>query len=169
MITETQNKLTNLAKQLDKIVVNIGIGKLAANNQDFETKLLPEIIKEAAMITGQKPAVRPARKSIAGFKVREGNIVGLKTTLRGKRMIQFLERLVKVVIPRLRDFQGIDLKSIDEGGNLSIGFREQAVFPEINLESSRVSFGLQVTIVPRVKNREQAIELYRRLGVPIKK
>ncbi len=153
---------------LEKIVVGIGVGKLR-NQAQFEEKILPEITKELALITGQKPAPRQAKKSIAGFKIREGDIVGLQITLRGRRMNDFLSRLIHVVFPRVKDFKGINLKNIDRVGNLNVGFREQFVFPEVSAETSRVSFGLQATFVPYIKKRDQAIELYRRLGLPLKK
>lgn len=156
------------SESLEKIVVSIGVGKLR-NQTQFEEKILPEIMKELALITGQKPAVRQAKKSIAGFKTREGDIVGLQITLRGRRMNDFLNRLVHVVFPRVKDFKGINLKNIDGIGNLNVGFREQFVFPEVSAETSKVNFGLQATFVPNIKKRSQAIELYRRLGLPLKK
>ena len=158
-----------MKNNLEKIVVNAGIGRLAGSATNFPEKILPELISEFALITGQKPGLRPAKKSIAGFKIRQGNVIGLKSTLRGRRMVQFLDKLVKVVLPRLRDFRGIDLKNIDGSGNLSVGLREQMVFPEISQEKSKVDFGLEVTIVPRVKNREKAIEFYRAAGLPLRK
>ena len=160
---------TALKNKIEKVVINCGIGRLATNTNNFEEKVLPDLIKELSLIAAQKPAARSAKKSIAGFKLRMGNVVGLKATLRGKRMEQFLGRLIKVVLPRVRDFRGIDLKNVDGSGNLNIGIKEHLVFPEINPEESRVNFGLQITIVPNVKSREEAIELYRKLGVPLKK
>ncbi|MDI6734054.1 MAG: 50S ribosomal protein L5 [Patescibacteria group bacterium] len=156
----TQNKL-------GKIVVNIGVGKMR-NQTQFEEKILPEIMKELSVITGQKPATRAAKKSIAGFKTRTGDIIGLKVTLRRRRMEDFFTRLIRVVLPRVKDFRGIDLKNIDEHGQLNIGFREQYVFPEIMIEKSRMNFGLQVTLVPIIKNRQTAIDFYRSVGVPLK-
>lgn len=158
----------NLKSKLDKIVVNSGIGRFSSQ-PNFEEKILPEIIKELAIITGQKPSLRKAKQSIAGFKTREGNIVGLKVTLRGKRMMEFLNRLNSIILPRLRDFRGLDLKTIDAGGNLSVGLREQYVFPEILPENSKVNFGIQITVVPKTKRREEAVGLYRELGIPLKK
>ena len=157
-----------LREHIEKIVVGAGLGRLNQQAQ-FEEKILPDVSKEFSMITGQKASVRPAKKSIAGFKIREGQIVGLKVTLRQKRMEDFFERLVKLALPRVKDFRGLDLKNIDESGNLNIGFKEQNIFPEIDMEKSKVNFGLQVTIVPRKKNRDFAIDLYRRLGLPLKK
>jgi len=153
--------------QIEKIVISTGVGKFR-NESQFEQKILPEIVKELSLITGQKPAYTTARKSISGFKVRAGQLVGLKVTLRGKRMRDFLFRLINLVLPRVKDFRGIDLKSIDEKGCLNIGFREHYAFPEIDLEKSNVRFGLQVTIVPKVRNREKAIEIYKQIGMPLK-
>ena len=158
----------NLRQQIEKIVVNAGLGRLSQQAQ-FEEKILPETEKEFSAITGQKPSFRPAKKSIAGFKIRENQVIGLKTTLRQKRMEDFFERLVNLALPRVKDFRGLDLGSVDGNGNLNIGFKEQSVFPEIDLEKSKTSFGLQVTIVPKKRNREAAIDLYRRLGLPLKK
>ncbi len=154
--------------KIEKMVVNVGIGRLS-QQPNFEDKVLPELTKEIALITGQKPAITKAKKSISGFKVREGQAVGLKVTLRHRRMSDFLERLIKIVLPRLRDFRGIDLKSVDSGGNLTIGLREQMVFPEINPEISKVDFGLEISIVSNAKNKEEAVTLYRLLGIPLKK
>ncbi len=153
---------------MEKIVVSVGLGKLR-NQPSFEDKVLPAVEGELAVITGQKPARRQAKKSIAGFKTRTGDIIGLQVTLRGKMMADFLKRLVNLVIPRVKDFRGIDPKNIDERGNLNVGFREQFVFPEISAEKSRVNFGLQVTMVVFAKNRNDAIEFYRSIGVPLKK
>ncbi|MBI5079098.1 50S ribosomal protein L5 [Candidatus Wolfebacteria bacterium] len=153
---------------LEKIVVNAGVGRLS-QTPNFEEKILPELMKELSLITGQRPAPRRSKKSIAGFKLRSGQLVGLKITLRRRKMFDFLERLVKIVIPRLRDFRGIDLKSVDQKGNLNIGFKEQAAFPEINPEISKVDFGLEISIVSNAKSRDEAIELYRLLGIPLKK
>ena len=151
-----------------KIVVNVGLGKLR-NLSAFEEKILPEVAKEVALITGQKPSPRPVRISIAGFKTRECDIVGLQVTLRGKRMEDFLARLINFTLPRVKDFRGLALGSIEHSGNLNIGFKEQFVFPEISAEKSKISFGLQVTVVTDLKNREKAIDFYRSIGVPLKK
>ena len=155
-------------KKLDKIVINVGIGRLS-QQPNFEEKILTEVANELALITGQKPAVTRAKKSIAGFRTRAGQIVGLKVTLRKKRMFDFLERLSKIVLPRLRDFRGIKLSNIDAGGNLTIGMKEQVVFPEINPEISKINFGMEITIVSNVRDHDKAVELYRALNVPLKK
>lgn len=154
---------------LEKIVVNTGFGRLTTQ-ANFKEKTLPAIIKELAAITGQHPETRPAKKSIAGFKLRAGEIVGLRVTLRGRRLLLFLDKVIKAVIPRIRDFRGIDLQNVDEHGNLNIGVRDQFVFPEVNPETSPTSFGIQITVVPKgLKNREAALDLYRSVGVPFKK
>ncbi|MBI4034122.1 MAG: 50S ribosomal protein L5 [Candidatus Brennerbacteria bacterium] len=154
--------------KLEKIVVSAGLGRLR-NQASFEDKVLPAVEEELALVTGQKPSRRPAKKSIAGFKTREGDVVGLQVTLRGKRMEDFLKRLVNLVMPRVKDFRGIDLKNVDGNGNLNVGFREQFVFPEILAEKSKVNFGLQVTFVVPGKNRDKAIDFYRSVGIPLKK
>lgn len=153
--------------RLEKIVIATGVGRLR-QRPGFEDNLLPEIIKELALITGQKPAIRKAKQSVAGFKVREGDIVGLKTTLRGKRMKDFLARLVGFVLPRIRDFRGIDPKSIDAQGNLTIPIREHIVFPEINSDEVKVDFGLEVTLVSTIKSAKGALDFYKELGIPLK-
>ncbi len=161
-------KKESLNNKIEKVVINSGIGRLS-QSPNFEEKVLSAILSEIASITGQKPAIRPAKKSIAGFKTREGNVVGVMVTLRHKKMTDFFNRLVNIVIPRVRDFRGIPVDSIDESGNLNIGIRDSGVFPEISGDIGSVSFGMQITIVPRVRGREKAIQLYRELGVPFKK
>lgn len=153
---------------LEKIAINSGVGRLSTQ-PNFEDKILPGIIKEISLITGQKPMTRPARKSISGFKLREGTIIGLKTTLRGKKMKDFFEKLVKIVLPRIRDFRGIDVKSVDSNGNLTIGIKDYLVFPEVSPEISKVNFGLEITAVPIIKKKNEALELYRKMGVPFKR
>jgi large subunit ribosomal protein L5 len=153
---------------IEKVVVNSGIGRLS-QNPNFNDKILPDVIAEFGAITGQKPATRPARESIAGFKIREGNIVGLSATLRGNRMADFLMKVVSVVLPRVRDFRGVPVKAVDRRGNLTIGIKENIVFPEISAEISKTSFGLQLTVVPKVQNREKAMDFYKSLGIPFAK
>lgn len=153
--------------RLEKIVVATGLGKLRQRPQ-FEESFLPEIKKEMALITGQEPAITKAKQSVAGFKVREGDIVGLKVTLRGQKMKDFSTRLIGFVLPRIRDFRGLDPKSIDAQGNLTIPIREHTVFPEINPDEIKVDFGLEVTLVSNVKKSEEALKFYKELGVPLK-
>lgn len=153
---------------LEKIVINAGVGRLSSQ-PNFEDKTLPRIKADLSLLSGQAPQVRRVKKSIAGFKTREGQIVGLRITLRGRKMFDFFERLVMIVLPRVKDFRGIDLKAIDAGGTLNLGLREQLVFSEIDPENATLIFPLQVTIVPRSKNREVALDAYRRFGVPLKR
>lgn len=155
--------------QIQKIIVNSGVGR-QAQDANFREKVLPELINEFAAITGQKPSSRGARKSIASFKLRMGTPIGLMATLRRGRKDNFLYKVLNVVFPRVRDFRGIPESSIDASGNLSFGFKEQLVFPEISPELSKVNFGIQVTVVPQaVKNRTEAVALYRKIGIPFKK
>lgn len=157
-----------IKKVLEKIVVNTGVGRLSAD-PSFEEKTLPKLVEELSVITGQKPVYCRSKKSIAGFKMREGQIVGLKVTLRSKRMVDFFERLVNIVLPRVRDFNGLNQRFIDKGGNLNIGFKEQFSFPEINPEEVLNNLPLEIALVPKIKNREKAIAAYLELGVPLKK
>ena len=155
-------------RSLEKIVVNAGVGR-ASQQPNFEEKALVQISRDLSLICGQKPQVRGSRRSIAGFKIREGQIVGLRTTLRGRKMVDFFERLITIILPRVRDFSGLDPHAIDAHGVLNIGFKEQFVFPEVNPEESPFIFSLGVNVIPRLKDRKEAIETYHRLGVPLKK
>ena len=146
-----------------KVVVNTGIGRVLKDE-----KMQEIITKDLAIITGQKPVPTLAKGAISGFKIRKGMVVGLKTTLRGKRMYEFLDRLVGAAIPRIRDFRGLLEKSIDKEGNLTIGIKEHIVFPEIAHEDVRFIFGLEITVVTNAKNRNEAAELFGLLGFPIK-
>jgi large subunit ribosomal protein L5 len=152
---------------LDKIVVNAGVGR-ASTQPNFEEKVLTQIMKDISAIAGQKPQIRRARKSIAAFKTREGQVVGLRVTLRRQKMVDFFERLVRIVLPRVRDFSGLDPMIVDKGGVLNIGFREQFVFPEINPEEAPFTFPLGVNLVPRAKSRAKALEAYQKFGVPLR-
>ncbi len=160
----------DLKNKLEKAVVNVGIGRFSTQ-PNFEDKFVPEIERELSSITGQKPSLRSAQKSIAGFKLRQGTVVGLKTTLRGKRMDSMVSKIVNVALPRVRDFRGIDTKAIDKNGNLNIGLKDHLVFPEIVPEHSKVNFGMQITLVPKfpIKENAAAIEFYKKIGVPFKK
>lgn len=154
-------------KFIQKIVVHIGLGRMS-QKPHFQDKILPEILKELSLITGQKPAVRKAKKSIANFKTRTGDIIGAQVTLRKAKMENFFKKLVNVVFPRVKDFRGLNVKNVDTHGVLNVGFREQYVFPEIEIEHSQVNFGLQVTVVPRTRKRDEAIDFYSSYGVPLK-
>lgn len=157
---------SNLAvPRIKKVVVNTGIGSRALKDE----KAQELISKGLALITGQKPVPTLAKKAVSGFKIRKGMVAGLKVTLRGKRMFDFLSRLINIAIPRTRDFRGLDPKSVDEGGNLNIGIKEHIIFPEVSEEDIKTMFGLEVTVVTSVKKREEALELFKLLGFPIKK
>ena len=152
-------------QKLDKIVINIGIGKATQDKQWIE---LSKSILER--ITGQKPMATKARKSISNFKVREGMVVGSKVTLRGERMYDFLYRLVNSTIPRFRDFYGLEPKrGFDGNGNYTLGLKEHIVFPEIGMDDVEKVHGLEVTIVTSAKDNQQALALLRALGFPFKK
>ena len=148
--------------RIRKVVVNVGVGRIRDDKQ------LKTIEKAIALITGQKAAARTAKKAIAAFKTRRGLVVGYQVTLRGKRMWDFLTRLVSIAIPRQRDFQGLDPKSFDGMGNLTIGFREHIVFPEMIGEDVPFIFGLETTIATTAKSKEEGILLLKSLGFPIK-
>ena len=150
--------------KIEKVVVNTGIGRLGKDEKTAE-----RIAKELTLIVGQKPVFKKAKKSISGFKLREGVNVGIAVTLRGKRMYDFLDRLIAIALPRSRDFRGIDAKNFDKMGNLNFGIKESSIFPEINYENMKDVFGLEVTVVTTAKNREKGIELLKQMGLPIKK
>ena len=154
---------------IEKVVLSVGLGKLSGQ-PNFEDKILGGVMAEIAKISGQKPKTTTAKKSIAGFKTRVGQIIGIMATLRGRRAHDFISRLVISTLPRVKDFRGIDTKNVDAMGNLNIGVKEHLAFPEINAEESAHNFGLQVTVVlSGVKSRDQALDFYRDIGVPLKK
>lgn len=167
--SKTDDFMKDSIKKIEKVVINSGVGKLSSL-PNFNDKVLPGVIKDFSIITGQKPSTRPVKKSIAGFKIREGMTVGLVATLRGKRMIAFIDKLIKLVFPRIRDFRGLALSGIDGQGNLNIGIRENFSFPEISQDVTKANFGIQITIVPKsIKNRDEAIDIYKDLGIPFEK
>ena len=149
--------------RLEKIVVNMGVGEAAQNS-----RALDGAMEDLAKITGQKPQMRRARKSIAGFKIREGMPVGARVTLRGERMWEFLDRLISVALPRVRDFRGVSPKSFDGRGNYALGLREQLIFPEISYDSIDATRGLDVAVVTTTESDEEARELLRLLGMPFR-
>jgi large subunit ribosomal protein L5 len=168
MTKQENNQRKEIRNFLEKVVVDVGVGRLS-QTPNFEEKALVQVMKDIADVTGQRPQVRRATKSIAGFKSREGQIVGVRVTLRREKMVDFFERLVTIVLPRVRDFTGLSLSAVDGGGVLNVGVRDQVVFPEILPEQSPVTFSLGTSIVPKVKNREKAMEMYKKLGVPLRK
>lgn len=179
MITKTEAKITGTftalkdvfswkngmqAPTVKKIVVSVGTGRVR------KEKPRTDLIQDRLMkITGQKPASRKARKSIASFKLRQGEIIGYLVTLRGKRMRDFLDRLINIAIPRMRDFRGIRKSAVDEMGNLTIGIAEHTIFPETPDENMQDVFGLSVTIVTSAKNQEEALAFFKHIGVPFER
>jgi large subunit ribosomal protein L5 len=149
--------------RLEKVVVNMGVGKATQN-----AKLIEKAAEELAAITGQKAAVRKARKSIANFKLRQGQAVGCTVTLRGTRMWEFFDRLVNVSLPRVRDFKGVSAKGFDGRGNYSLGIREQIIFPEIDYDSVENITGLNVTVVTSARNDAEGKALLAQLGMPFR-
>jgi large subunit ribosomal protein L5 len=149
--------------RLEKIVVNMGVGEASQNS-----RALDGAIEDLAKITGQKAQMRRARKSIAGFKIREGMPVGARVTLRGERMWEFLDRLVSVALPRVRDFRGINPNAFDGYGNYALGLREQLIFPEISYDAIDTTRGLDVAVVTTTESDEEARELLRLLGMPFR-
>ena len=149
------------APRIEKITLNMGVGEAKT-----DAKQLDAAIEELTIIAGQRAQVRRARKSIASFKLREGMAVGARVTLRGDRMWEFLDRLVAIALPRIRDFRGLNVGSFDGRGNYSLGIREQIIFPEINYDDVKDVRGLDVTITTSAENDEQALALLRGLGLP---
>jgi large subunit ribosomal protein L5 len=149
--------------KLEKIVINMGVGEAAQ-----DSRRLDGAMEDLARITGQKPQLRRARKSIAGFKIRDGMPVGARVTLRGERMWEFLDRLITIALPRVRDFRGISPRSFDGRGNFALGLREQTIFPEISYDSIDTTRGLDVAVVTTAETDEEARELLRMLGMPFR-
>lgn len=151
------------APRIMKVVVSTGTGKAKDKNRDIL------VADRLARITGQKPSARPAKVSIAQFKMRAGDIVGYQVTLRGGRMFDFLDKLIHIALPRTRDFRGIAQTAVDGMGNITIGIKEHTIFPETSDEDLKDVFGLAVTIVTTAKTKEEALAFFRHLGIPFKK
>ena len=149
--------------RVDKIVLNMGMGEAIANS-----KILDTAVDELRSITGQKPVITKAKKSIASFKLRQGMAIGVMVTLRGDRMYEFLDRLVSVALPRVRDFRGVSPKAFDGRGNYTIGIREQLIFPEIDFNKVDKLRGMNISIVTTARNDEQARALLKGLGMPFR-
>ncbi|MGD6777888.1 MULTISPECIES: 50S ribosomal protein L5 [Bacillaceae] len=152
------------APKLEKIVINMGVGDAVSNSKALDTA-----VEELASITGQKPVVTKAKKSIAGFRLREGMPIGAKVTLRGERMYEFLDKLVSVSLPRVRDFRGISKKSFDGRGNYTLGVKEQLIFPEIDYDKVSKVRGMDIVIVTTANTDEEARELLTSFGMPFQK
>ena len=149
---------------MEKIVINIGVGDAVSNS-----KLLDEAVEELTLIAGQKPVITKAKKSIAGFKLREGMPIGCKVTLRGERMYEFLDKLVNISLPRVRDFRGVPKNSFDGRGNYTLGVKEQLIFPEINFDKVNKLRGMDIVFVTTAKTDEEGHELLAQLGMPFHK
>ncbi|AUD64347.1 50S ribosomal protein L5 [Tenericutes bacterium MZ-XQ] len=150
--------------KIEKIVVNMGIGDAV-----FNPKVLDDAVEELQLLTGQKPVVTKAKKSISNFKLREGMPIGAKVTLRGERMYYFLEKLISIALPRVRDFRGISANSFDGRGNYTVGVREQIIFPEISLDKVKKVRGMDIVIVTTAKTDQEGRALLSQLGMPFKK
>lgn len=149
--------------RVEKVVINMGVGDAIQN-----PKLLESAVEELAAISGQRPAITRARKSISSFKLREGMAIGCRVTLRGERMYHFLDRLIHIALPRVRDFRGVNPNGFDGRGNYTLGLREQLVFPEIDYDRIEKVRGMDITIVTTAKTDEEARELLRQLGMPFR-
>ena len=161
LMKEYNYKSTMETPKVEKVVINIGVGDATKN-----AKLLEESVAELTAITGQKPVITKAKKSIASFKLREGNPIGCKVTLRGKRMYQFLDKLMTISMPRIRDFHGISKNSFDGRGNYTLGVKEQIIFPEINYDQVNVIRGMDIVIVTTANTDKEALSLLEGLGMP---
>ena len=153
-----------LVPKIEKIVVNMGVGDATVNSKNLENA-----VNELEKITGLKAVETTAKKSIASFKVREGHKIGCKVTLRGKRMYEFLDKLISIGLPRVRDFRGLSSKSFDGRGNYALGVKEQLIFPEINFDEVEKVRGMDIVIVTTAKTNEEAYDLLSELGVPFRK
>lgn len=161
---EFQIKNPMAVPKVEKVVLNMGMGEAISN-----AKILDTAVEELTTITGQKPVVTKAKKSIASFKLREGQSIGTMVTLRGERMYEFLDRLINIALPRVRDFRGVPTKSFDGRGNYTLGVRDHLIFPEIDAGKVDKAKGMNITIVTTAKNDEQARSLLRELGLPFAK
>ena len=150
--------------KMEKIVINIGVGDAVSNS-----KLLDDAVEELTLIAGQKPVITKAKKSIAGFKLREGMPIGCKVTLRGEKMYEFLDKLVNISLPRVRDFRGVPKNSFDGRGNYTLGVKEQLIFPEINFDKVNKLRGMDIVFVTTAKTDEEGHELLAQLGMPFHK
>jgi len=164
-LKEKFNYTTNMeVPKLDKIVINMGVGDATGNS-----KLIEAAVNDLAEIAGQKPVITKARKSIAGFKLREGQAIGCKVTLRGENMYNFLDKLVSIALPRVRDFRGVSDKAFDGRGNYTLGIKEQLIFSEIDYDKVVKVRGMDIVFVTTAKTNEESYELLKELGMPFRK
>lgn len=164
IMKELKYKSIMQVPKLKKITVNIGVGSATQNPKDLEGAVI-----DLTKVTAQKPVITKAKKSIASFKIREGNSIGCMVTLRGNRMYEFLDRLLNIAIPRIRDFRGLSNKSFDGKGNYTMGIREQLIFPEIEYDTVTGVRGMNITLVISAKNNEEALVLLEKFGFPFRK
>lgn len=150
--------------RIEKIVVSMGVGRAVENR-----KILDAVAKDLATVAGQRPVITRAKKSVSGFKLRDGMPIGCKVTLRGKRMYEFLDRLISIAIPRIRDFRGLDPEAFDGRGNYNMGLTEQIVFPEVDIDDVEFVQGMNVTICIRPGSDEESLELLKRFGMPFRR
>ncbi len=163
---KTELGLSNVMEvpRLEKVTLNVGLGKGLSDNGFIDA-----VEESLTRITGQKPVKTLSKKSISNFKIREGMVIGMKVTLRGDRMFDFIDKLIHITLPRVRDFRGISDKSIDKAGNLNIGIKEHIAFPEIKADDIERIHGLEVTITTTADSREQGLALFKAIGIPFKK
>ena len=164
LVSKFNYKSVMQTPKVDKIVINMGVGDAVAN-----AKALDNAVEELGLVTGQKPVVTRAKKSIAGFRLREGMPIGAKVTLRGERMYEFLDKLVSISLPRVRDFRGVSKKSFDGRGNYTLGVKEQLIFPEIDYDKVSKVRGMDIVIVTTANTDEEARELLTQIGMPFQK
>lgn len=164
LVSKFEYKSVMQAPKVDKIVINMGVGEAVQN-----TKSLDSAVEELQTIAGQKPVVTKAKKSIAGFRLREGMPIGCKVTLRGERMYDFLDKLIAISLPRVRDFRGVSNKSFDGRGNFTLGVKEQLIFPEIDYDKVSKVRGMDIVIVTTANSDEEARELLKQFGMPFQK
>ncbi|GGJ29045.1 50S ribosomal protein L5 [Paenibacillus hunanensis] len=164
LTTKFQYKTVMQVPKVEKIVINMGVGEAVSNS-----KVLDSAVNDLQLIAGQKPVITRAKKSIAGFKLREGMPIGVKVTLRGDRMYYFLDKLVNVTLPRVRDFRGVSSKAFDGRGNYTLGLKEQLIFPEIEYDKVDKVRGMDIVIVTTAKTDEESRELLTQLGMPFVK
>jgi len=156
--------------RIKKVAVNTGFGKqVSGKGSDEQKKIYTPILEDLSLICGQKAILANAKKSISTFKTRTGMPIGAKVTLRGKKMYDFLERLINAALPRSRDFRGLEPTSVDKKGNLSIGIKEHIIFPEVSPEKTKLIFGFEVSVITDAETKEEGLELFKMLGFPIKK
>ena len=164
LVSKFEYKSVMQAPKVDKIVINMGVGEAVQN-----TKSLDSAVEELQTISGQKPVITKAKKSIAGFRLREGMPIGCKVTLRGERMYDFLDKLIAISLPRVRDFRGVSNKSFDGRGNYTLGVKEQLIFPEIDYDKVNKVRGMDIVIVTTANSDEEARELLTQFGMPFQK